>query len=195
MFWKGYFGDGAGRTFALVERERLKHLVSLARAGSCSLSPWFWLTVGVLPHPCSSHSFFSCSIYIENPSREAAATGFPWEPMWNCMAVDKIKRKKKIWQQRGKPNELFFLAEFHPSSVDEMVLLGLAALQHPGTAPPRMCPLEYTKETPSTLPRPPRWAAPANNGDKNCINFKGKKSRHWHCLPGTSPQEVFLAKR
>lgn len=108
----------------------------------------------------------------------------------------KLKDKKnKIWQQGGKPNELFFLAEFHPSSVDEMVLLGLAALQHPGTAPPRMCPLEYTKEMPSTLPCPPCWAAPANNGDKNCINFKGKKSRYWHCLPGTSPQEVFLAKR
>lgn len=109
MFWKGYFGDGAGRTFALVESERLKYLVSLARAGSCSLSPWFWLTVGVLPQPCSSHSFFSCSIYIENPSREAAATGFPWEPMWNCMAVDKIKRKKKNkFGSRGGNQTSFF---------------------------------------------------------------------------------------
>jgi len=54
-----------------------------------------------------------------------------------------------------------------------MVLLGLAALQHPGTMPPRMCPLEYTKETPSTLPRPSCRAAPANDGDKNYINFKG----------------------
>lgn len=71
-----------------------------------------------------------------------------------------------------------FPVEFHPSLVDEMVLSGLAALQHPGTAPPRMCPLEYTKEKPSTLPHPPHWAAPANDGDKNYINFKGKKSRY-----------------
>lgn len=79
-FRKGYFGEGAGGTFALVESERLKYLVSLARAGSCSASPWFWLTVAGLPQPCWSHHFFFCRVYIENPSREAAAAGFPWEP-------------------------------------------------------------------------------------------------------------------
>lgn len=87
--------------------------------------------------------------------------------------------------------------------MDEMVLPGLAALQHPGTALPRMCPLEYAKEMLSTLLCPPHQATPANDGDKNCIDFKGKKKKnpsigticlellHRRCVPG---QKVDIGK-
>lgn len=55
-------------------------------------------------------SLFFCRVYIENPSRVAAAVGLLWEPMWNCMAVDKSKKNNTIFGNRGG-NQMSFYSQ------------------------------------------------------------------------------------